>query len=57
MLVHHCETVNHKRSSVNESYDDMFARICLELKSTTVLKTSKFSWPQVQHNLQEFLCI
>jgi len=38
MLAYHCETVNHKRHSVNESFDDKFARKRLELKSNMVVK-------------------
>lgn len=41
MVVHHCETVDYKGSSVNKSYDDIFARKRLELKSNTVIKNIK----------------
>lgn len=38
MLVYTCETINHRGSSVNESYDNTFARKRLYLKSNTVIK-------------------
>lgn len=38
MVVRHCETVDYKGSSVNKSYEDIFARKRLELKSNTVIK-------------------
>lgn len=41
MVVYHCETVDYKGSSVNKSYDDIFARKSLELKSNIVIKNIK----------------
>lgn len=38
MLVHHCKTVKHRGISVNESYDNTFARKRLKINPNTVIK-------------------